>query len=227
LILACAGCATYLTPGGAVNLQDVNRTDAADIAARRALPHFPASFAVVRVQAPAYRSFSSAAVGDGRYSVLTAPELLTPEVLATLAKWPSVADVSALDPQPVPPRYDSLDDLRLAAAKIQADILLVYTINTAFTFGGHAYPPLTAIPLGHPPDPDASVTATATALFVDVRTGFAYGSAEASAQAHGVPAGWPAGDAVDAQRREVEHQAFDGLMLSGQKTWSDIVDRYQ
>ena len=77
LILLCTGCASYVTPGAAVRLQDIDRPDIAAAAARKASPNFPARLAIVRVQAPEYRSHSSESYGNGRFSVLTTQELLT------------------------------------------------------------------------------------------------------------------------------------------------------
>jgi hypothetical protein len=71
LMLICAGCASYVTPGAAVRLQDIDRPEIAAAAARKASPNFPARLAVVRVQAPQYKSFSSESYGNGRFSVLT------------------------------------------------------------------------------------------------------------------------------------------------------------
>jgi hypothetical protein len=43
-----------------------------------------------------------------------------------------------------PARLGSIDDLRVAGAKVQADLLLVYTIDTSFRVQGKGYGPLTA-----------------------------------------------------------------------------------
>ena len=76
---------------------------------------------------------------------------------------------------------------RLSAAQIQADVLLVYTLDTSFRIQGRGYGPLAAISLGVVPDRDAYITSTASALFIDVRTGFVYGVAEATAKHRGSP----------------------------------------
>jgi hypothetical protein len=224
--LVCAGCASYVTPGGPVRLEDISRADIAEVASRKPSPNFPARVAVVRVQAPGYRSYSSESLGTGRFSVLTTQELLTDEGFEAFGKWPAVAGVAPVSRLLLPTTLDSLDDLRLSAAKVQADVLLVYTLDTSFRVQGRAYGPLTAISLGLAPDRDAHVTSTASALFQDVRTGFVYGVAEATAQVSGLTNVWGASDTVDKKRLEAERQAFALLLPQVEKTWTGIARQY-
>lgn len=227
IALLCAGCASYTMPGGPIRLEDINRADAAELASRQPSPHFPANVAVVRVQAPAYKSYSSASYGRGKFSVVTTPELFTEQQLQDLGQWPSVAGVATLNHFLLPNDLDSLDDLRLAAAKLQADILLVYTVGTAFRVQGQDYGPLAVISLGKAPDGDAYVASTASAVFTDVRTGYSYGTAEATAKASGLSDAWGSSDSVDKKRLEAEQQAFTQLLVEAQKTWAGITDRYR
>jgi hypothetical protein len=167
-MLICAGCASYVTPGGAVNLQDIDRPDIAAAAARKPSPNFPARLFIARVQAPEYRSYSSQAYGSGRFSIVTTQEVLTDAHVSAMQSWPSVAGAVPVNRLLLPPKFESLDDLRLAAAQVQADIVLVYTVDTAFRVQGRGYGPLTAISLGLVPDRDAHIISTASALFTDV-----------------------------------------------------------
>ena len=227
LMLICAGCASYVTPGAAVRLQDIDRPDIAAAAARKASPNFPARLAVVRVQAPQYRSYSSESYGNGRYSVLTTQELLTDNQMSAIQGWPALAGAVPINRLLLPPKFESLDDLRLSAAQIQADVLLVYTLDTSFRVQGRGYGPLTAISLGVVPDRDAYIMSTASALFIDVRTGFIYGVAEATAKASGLTNVWSSRTTIDKKRVEAEQQAFDGLMTQAAVTWKGIATQYQ
>lgn len=226
MLIVCAGCASYITPSGPVRLEDIDRADIAEVASRKPSPNFPARIAVARVQAPGYRSYSSESLGTGRFSVLTTQELLTDEGFETFGKWPAVAGVAPVSRLLLPSTLESLDDLRLSAAKVQADVLLVYTLDTSFRVQGRAYGPLTAISLGLAPDRDAHVTSTAAALFQDVRTGFVYGVAEATAQASGLTNVWGASDTIDKKRLEAERQAFALLLPQAEKTWAGIARQY-
>jgi hypothetical protein len=226
LMLVCSGCASYVTPGGAVRLQDIDRPDIAAAAARKASPNFPARLAVVRVQAPQYRSYSAESYGNGRFSVLTTHELLTEDHMTSIQAWPALAGAIPINRLLLPPKLESYDDLRLTAAQIQADILLVYTLDTSFRIQGRGYGPLAAISLGVAPDRDAYITSTASALFIDVRTGFIYGVAESTAKASGLTNVWSSRSTIDKKRVEAEQQAFDGLMTQVATTWKGIAAQY-
>ncbi len=227
LVLLCAGCASYVTPGAGVKLQDIDRADISAVAARKPSPNFPARLAIVRVQAPAYASYSGESHGTGRFSVLTTQELITEEDLNALAAWPSLAGVVPISSLLLPTKFESLDDLRLAAAKVQADIVLIYTVDTSFRVLGRNYPPLSAISLGLRPDRDAYVTSTASALFIDVRTGFVYGVAEGTAKVSDLTSFWNSRSTIDRKRMEAEEQSFDKLVASASTTWAGVARQYQ
>lgn len=227
LVLVCAGCASYVTPGGPVKLEDIDRPDIAKVAARKPSPNFPARLAIVRVQAPQYRSYSSEAYGDGRYSVLTAQELLTDDHVKTIQSWPALAGFVPINRLLLPSKFDSLDNLRLAAAQVQADILLVYTLDTTFRVQGRGYGPLAVISLGVLPDRDAYITSTASALFTDVRTGFIYGVAEATTKVSGLTNVWGSRSTIDRKRIEAEQGAFDQLVSQASVTWAGIARQYR
>lgn len=228
LMLICAGCASYVTPGAAVHFQDIDRPDIAAVVARKASPNFPARLAVVRVQAPQYRSYSSEVYGgSGRFSVIITQELLTENHMSAIQAWPALAGAVPINRLLLPPKLDTFDDLRLSAAQIHADVLLVYTLDTSFRIQGRGYGPLAAISLGVVPDRDAYITSTASALFIDVRTGFVYGVAEATAKASGLTNVWSSRSTIDKKRVEAEQQAFDGLMTQAAVTWKGIATQFQ
>jgi hypothetical protein len=210
-----------------VRLQDFDRPEIAAAAARKASPNFPARLAVVRVQAPQYRSYSAESRGNGRFSVLTTQELLSDAQMSSIQSWPALAGAVPINRLLLPPTLESFDDLRFSAAQIQADVLLVYTLDTSFRIQGRGYGPLAAISLGLVPDRDAYITSTASALFIDVRTGFIYGVAEATAKATGLTNIWSSRSTIDGKRVEAEQQAFDGLLRQAAATWKGIAARFQ
>jgi len=226
LVVALTGCASYVTPGGPARLDDIDRVDVAEAASRKPSPNFPARLAVARVQAPEYRSNSTDAYGSGRFSVVTTQELITDADFEHLLGWPSVSGVAPINRLLLPATLDSLDDLRTSAAKVQADVLLVYTVDTQFRVQGRGYGPLTAISLGLVPDRDAHVTTTVSALFTDVRTGFVYGVAEATAKTAGLTNAWSSGATVDRKRLEAEQKAFGLFLTEAEKTWAGIVRQF-
>lgn len=226
-VIACAGCASYVTPGGPARLEEINRPDIAAVASRKPTLRFPAHLAVLRIQGRDYRSFSSEGYGRGRYTAVTTQELLTDAQLEDMSRWPSVAGATPVPRLTLPEKLDSVDDLRLAAAQVQADVLLVYTIETSFRLQGRGFGPLAVISLGSVHDHDASITATASALFIDVRSGFVYGVAESTAKKTGLTNIWNSGTMIDRKRIEAESEAVTGLVDQAARTWSGIAAQYR
>lgn len=221
-----SGCAaSYVTPGGPVRLDDINRADIAEVASREPAADFPARLAVVRVQSADYRSQSAEPLATGRFSVVATRELVSDADLAAIGKWDDVAAVAPLGKLLLPAKLDSLDDLRVAAAKLQADVLFVYTVDTTFRVQGRGYGPLAVVSLGIIPDRDAYVTSTASALFVDVRTGFVYGVAEGTAKESGLTNVWSSTDTVDRKRIAAEQEAVRLLLTEARATWSRVVEQ--
>jgi hypothetical protein len=229
-------CSThYVAPGGPAALRAagdaeqalalVDRSDIRSELERVPAALFPARLVGARVQAPEYRSFTvrgGSIPGDG-FEVLTVQELLEDAQLEAIGAWSSVAGVVPLSRLLLPPRVRDLDDLRLAAAKLQADVLVLYTLDTRFEVQRKWIAPTGVISLGLAPDRDAQVTATASALFVDVRTGFIYGASEASAHERGLASFWSSEEQLDRKRVTAEQRAFGDLVGALEKTWSGVV----
>ncbi len=153
--------------------------------------------------------------------MLTTQELLTEDHMTSIQAWPALAGAVPINRLLLPQKLESFDDLRLPAAQIQADVLLVYTLDTSFRIQGRGYGPLAAISLGVLPDRDAYITSTASALFIDVRTGFVYGVAESTAKTSGLTNIWSSSSTIDKKRVEAEQQAFDQLMSQAAITWKE------
>jgi hypothetical protein len=222
-----SGCAHYTTPGRAANLTAIDRSDIRREMEREPAVSFPARLAILRVQAPDYRSQTYAGAGPraGEFSVLTVQELLRAEQLAAMEAWPSVAGVAPVNRLLLPEQMNGMDDLRLAAAKLQADVLLLYTVDTKFEVRRKSVLPIGVISLGTAPDRDAHVTTTASALLVDVRTGFVYGVAEATARKDGLANFWSTGEQLDKRRFEAEDEAFGSLIGELAEAWRGVVQK--
>lgn len=223
-LLFCAGCASYVTPGGPVKLGEISHVDD-DMATRQPSPKFPATIGVVRVQAPRYASASTGSYGKGSFSIVTAQELIGEPQLKTIGGWASVGSVQTLDTSLLPPKFESLDDLRLAAAKLQIDVLMVTTVDTAFQAGGKTFGPASDFKVGKS-QTDAAIRSTASAVFIDVRTGFSYGQAQAGAQTTDLAAAGASEKSLDKLRLDTERQAFDAFLAEAQTTWAGIERRY-
>jgi hypothetical protein len=227
-VLALAGCASYHTPGGPIDVREVSRADD-DIAAaleREPAARFPARIAIARAQASGYSSRSQPdCFGRGRYCVITAREIESDTDFATLTRLPMIAGVAPLSRVLLPQDFSSFRDLRIAAAQLRADMLLVYTVDTRFHVGGSAAP-LALLSLGTLPTNKARVTSTAAAVLIDVRTGFIYGLAEGTASDEQRSSPWSTETVVDRARLATETEAFHKLTDEFGKVWKGVVEEH-
>ena len=194
LLLAC-GCAHYKTPGGGVSIPAITDSTIAEALQRQPAAQFPAHVIVARVQA----------ASDGQYNVLTTRDIETEEDFTALASLPGIAGVGPLNRILLPIELRSAQELREAAAHLRGDIILLYTVNTAFE--------------------KSRIATTCAAAFVDVRTGYVYGVAEGSAADTRPPVSWRT-KAVDAARLKVERDAFSAALQEITKAWTSINAEY-
>lgn len=223
VLLSLSGCASYTTPGGPVDLTGIQSADIRQLMSREAAAGFPALVAVARVQSPSYESLTAKTYGNGSYVVVTNRELMSDARVEEISQWNSVRGVSPLSSLLIPSRLSSIDDLRTASANLKADVLIVFTLDTSFRVDGKSIGPLSLISLGLMRDRETLVNTTASAIFVDVRTGFVYGVAEATATEKQTTNAWNSVNAADQGRLNTEREAFDGLMRELEKTWTNIV----
>lgn len=227
LVLALSGCAvSYATPGGSVELAELTETDINEVLTREPTARFPANIAVARVQAPEYQSHRNSSFGTGRYSVVLTRDVEGEDDFERIAAFPGVAGLGPLNRILLPTKLDSIKDLRIAAAQLKADILLVYTFDTTFRVGQQHFAPLNLIALGILPNKKVEVTTTASAALFDVRTEYLYGLAEASAQESRYASVWGSTDAVDDLRVATEKEAFQALVPEIEKAWTGIVNQH-
>ena len=220
------GCATYTTPAGGVNIPSLGDGDIAELMAVEPAARFPARLAVARVQSPGYSSRTTDSYGIGRYSVVTTRDIEDEADFSTLASMDRIAGGAPIGRLLLPEQLDSIKDLRLSAARLKADMLLIYSIDTAFHVEGKALGPLTAITLGFLPSKKAFVSSTTSGLLVDVRTGYIYGVAEATERNEQRTSVWDSADAVDRARVESEAASFDHFVGEVGTLWSNTLRQY-
>lgn len=220
------GCASYVTPGGPVSIPDITSVDVREALAREPASPFPAELIVARAQASGYVSDSNRGYGDGRFTVLTARDIESEEDFARFASLGGVSSVGTLSRLLVPNRLNSALDIRTAAAQLHGDIVLLYTLDTAFRTDTLRLGPLQAVSMGFFPNKKAHVTSTCSLAFIDVRTGYVYGVAEWSATEEQRSNHWNTHAAIEEARVKAEREAFTGVLAEAESLWGDIVSQY-
>lgn len=225
LLLAC-GCAHYRTPGGGVSIPAITDSKIAEALAREPAAQFPAHVIVARVQASGYVSSSARGYGNGGYTVLTTRDIETDEDWAQLASQPGIAAVGAINRILLPIELRSVQDLREAAAQLHGDIVLLYTVDTAFHTENQLVAPLQLVSLGMFASEKSRITTTCAAAFIDVRTGYVYGVAEGTATDTRRSSPWTTEAAIEAARLKTERGAFASALKEITKTWMSINAEY-
>lgn len=225
LAICASGCATYTTPGAGVTLENLGSADAdiAQLLKVEPAASFPARLTVARVQASGYSSRSNSCYGSGRYCVVTTRDVEPEATFEALSKLPRLAGLARVNRMLLPEQLGSAKDLRQAAATLKTDLLLVYTLDTGFNIENTDVGPLALISLGFLPTKNARVTATASAAIFDVRTGFVYGVAEATAVEEQRGTFWSSSEAVDSARKKAEAEAFQKLAGEIEQLWRSIL----
>jgi hypothetical protein len=222
------GCATYIPPSGRADFSGFTSSSMQESFAAKPAAVFPASIAMVRVQAPLYRNYyterEGGVYGQGRYSVITVKEVEDDADFQRIAHLPEVGGLAAISTLLLPENLTSDRELREAAARLKADMLLIYTFDTSFHENEQSVA-LTAISLGLSPTHKVSVHVTASAILMDTRTGFIYAAIEANEKRQLTTNVWESRESADRARQNAERAAFKSLVADFEKSWPRIVER--
>ena len=234
-VIMVTGCASYHAPGRAADLGTLGVSPEAqkagtpgDINAsfdRRPLANFPAGVAVARIQAPGYRSPTAEGFGTGAYSIVLTRDIEPDSAVKRLGKLPMVRGVAPIGRLLMPAQLNSDKELRQAAAQLQADLLLVYTLDTTFHDRDLAAP-LSVVTLGLFPSQATTVCTTASAVLMDTRNGYIYGVCESTAQKSGIASAWTSESAIDGDRKRTGTEAFQKLVGEIETMWTGVVQDY-
>jgi len=225
LSVAVTGCATnYVTPASGVSLAEIADDDLRSYYERGPSSPFPANIAIVRIQDSGYVTRTVRGYGHGRYTIVTTRDIETDQAYDSIVALPLVNDVAPIGRILMPSNASTIKDLRVPAAKLRADLLLVYSIDTTFSVEGKSLGPLSVISLGFIPNKRAHVTATVAGILVDVRTGFIYGTTEATATEEQRATVWSTELAIDTSRMRAEENAFSAFVSEFGQLWKNVVD---
>lgn len=220
------GCASYTTPAGGVSISSLTDGDIEELMAIEPVSLFPARVAVARVQASGYISRTNNGYGSGRYSVVTTRDIEEDVDFERLSHLAMVAGVAPLNRLLLPSSLDSIKDLRLAAARLKTDLILIYSVDTVFHVEGTPLGPLSAITLGFLPNKKAFVSSTTSGALIDVRTGFVYGVAEATKKEEQRTTIWNSRNAIDEARIDAESASFKSFIGEFEKLWENTLTQY-
>lgn len=230
LSFATIGCSAYHAPGRAANLDIFERNSLTDkgliqVLQRKPLAVFPAGIAMVRLQSPGYTSHTTRGIGQGKYCVIITRDIEREEHFKRISDLPEVAGVTTISRLLLPDRFESDMELRHIAAKLHADMLLIYTVDTVF-YTDDMVSPLTTVTLGLSPTRVAHVTSTCSALLIDTRSGYLYATAEATSKKSRLTNAWTNKFALDTARLKAETDAFDKMVGQFEEAWRGVVASY-
>ncbi|MEM8982470.1 MAG: hypothetical protein AAGC71_05550 [Pseudomonadota bacterium] len=227
------GCATYTTPGGgfvvggnAKNGAAKGDASIATIMAREPAAAFPARIAIVRAQAPDYSAYNSGCYGRGYYCVITARDVESESDFEQLGRLPMIAAVAPMNRMVIGHELNDVGDLRRAAAELRADMLLLYSFDTRVHVDAKDLGPLQTVSLGFLRNRQAHVDTTASLALYDVRTGFLYGLAEATAREDQRASVWSTQSVIDKARRSAEQRSFSDLISEFGLLWKGVVETH-
>jgi hypothetical protein len=227
LLALVSACATYVTPGAGVRLKlpSTPEEDAGALTAVEPAAAFPARIAIARVQDAGYIAKGTMCAGSGKYCLVVTREAQMENEAQRIARFPMVAGLAPIV-SPASAPLQSYADLRAMAQSHDAGILLLYSLDTAFRVDTKAFGPMDVISLGMTPKKNTRVTTNATSLLLDVKTGFVYGVAEATATEENSASTWTSAEKADAVRLRTETAAFERLLTEVEKLWTGIAKEH-
>jgi hypothetical protein len=229
VLAVLAGCSTYIPPGPKADLAAFAPASIQEGFDRKPSSPFPATIVAVRLQGPAYSNFNlsrngGAASGE-KYSVILTREVEDGADVERIGKLPRIAGLGTLNRMLLPSQVRGERDIREAASKIQGDLVLIYTFDTAF-FDHDASKPLSVITLGLSPTRKINAVTTASALLIDTRTGFIYSTYEITEKRSTISTSWGSADSADEARRITEKEAFRKLIDEFIGNWPLVIAKY-
>lgn len=221
-VTALSGCASsYVTPNKSVDLAQVSDIDIQQAYQGKPTANFPARIVYVRLEKAEENYY-----GSGSYNVVKTWGFESEEDEARLSRLVGVAGIAPLSEMLIPSELSGLKDLRMIAAKMHADMLLVYSVDSASRVEKKEFGLLEVITLGFRDNKEVDVKASASATFYDVKTEYLYGLAQASSRKAGQTDIWNREKVVAGLRKAAEKEALHNLVPQIEATWEKIREDY-
>ena len=116
--------------------------------------------------------------------------------------------------------------LREAAARVQADAVLIVATETSAT-DGKIVAALSDLTLGLFPNKRYEIICTALAALVDTRTGYLYGALEKSHAGSGLTMAWGSDDVIARARSKAERRAVEKLFAEFPAFWRAVEQKHR
>jgi len=233
LIALASSCSLkYVTPGSDVKISTLADEDISKLLSNKPTSDFPVSIAIARIQHPLYTSYSyhrdhrSLNAPGQNFSLILTRDAGEDEGLKKLNDMSGVRQAAPFNRLLLPYNYKSIKDLRLAAAKMKANMLLVYTFDTEFKIGTKNYGAQNIFSLGYLKNKEVKVVTTASMALFDVQTEYLYALAEATENENKKANAWKKQDEVDNLRLSTERKAFEKMIAEIQTMWPAVVKEY-
>ena len=186
---------------------------------------FPATIAVVRVQAQEYRHRSARTYDAGGYTIVTTRDVETDDRFKSFAADPTIRALVPLNHLALPAHISGPADLRLAARRLNADMLLIYTLDSSSEVVHHV-PELSVVTLGLMPEGESQARCTASAILLDARSGYVYALSEASDSQKRLTSAWGSDSAERKAVIAAEQRAFHELLDDLAVRWREVAELY-
>ncbi|MEM6334901.1 MAG: hypothetical protein AAF823_16335 [Planctomycetota bacterium] len=239
LALVSQGCASYAVRSQAADMTLFADDEAARLMAdresqtqfdieqalrKKPLAAFPTGIAVAQVEGIDVSRYSRNAT-RARYALVGTRQHATEDQLAKIQALSMVVGVAPINRMLLVSELEDDAALREAAARLHADLLLVYTFDTE-VYLGDTDSPVDVVTLGFIPSRTARVASTASSLLLDTRNGYLYAVAEGSSE-HTQPANlWTTRSAVDDARRRAERDALADMVDSFADAWPTVIEQH-
>ncbi|RYD65005.1 MAG: hypothetical protein EOP83_08360 [Verrucomicrobiaceae bacterium] len=172
---------------------------------------FPARVAVVRIEG-----------SSSGFRMIPETDVEQSEHAAAASALPGVAGLVSLNRVALISEVKSYRELDTEARKVGADLVAIYRFE-ATDRSSDVFLPLSVATLGLAPTNSYTVTATATLMVRDARTGYLYGVLEESATNKGLTAGMDLHNAQERSKRSAKKKALDQLTARLPVFWNGVL----
>ncbi|TAJ19109.1 MAG: hypothetical protein EPO68_06830 [Planctomycetota bacterium] len=197
--------------------------------ARAPQAQLPARVAVARLESretePSWRRETSPRTTSAKLVLANKADAVTSAAYQRLAALPEVADLTPLNTLVAAQTIESQEQLRAAAAAVQADLVYAYTFDS-YAKTRTNLPGLYVLSLGllgFLPLVSIEVETTASGALIDVRSGYVYGVADATETIKSSTDGWSLDEDIPRTREKAETAAFEKLNAAFEQRWKTHV----